>query len=75
MNVSIVIAHEGHYIFAEEICETMYASALQRGTGIAKRTPEYIMKKMEENIYIELFILHVLICHIIQLVHLLILLK
>lgn len=49
MNVSIVIAHEGHYIFAEEICETMYASALQRGTGIAKRTPEYIMKKMENR--------------------------
>jgi GNAT superfamily N-acetyltransferase len=25
----------------------MYASAIQRGTGIAKRSPEYIVKKME----------------------------
>jgi GNAT superfamily N-acetyltransferase len=49
MNISIVIAHEAHYIFAEEICETIHASAIQRGTGIARRTPEYIMKKMENR--------------------------
>ncbi|WP_330443048.1 GNAT family N-acetyltransferase [Flavobacterium sp. C4GT6] len=49
MNVSIVIAHEEHYKFAEEICETINASALQRGTGIARRTPEYVMKKMENR--------------------------
>jgi GNAT superfamily N-acetyltransferase len=49
MNVSIVIAREEHYKFAEEICDTIQASAIQRGTGIAKRTPEYIMKKMENR--------------------------
>lgn len=49
MNISIVIAHEEHYKFAEEICETINASAIQRGTGIARRTPEYIMKKMENR--------------------------
>lgn len=49
MNVSIVIAHEEHYKFAEEICETINASAIQRGTGIARRTPEYVMKKMENR--------------------------
>ncbi|MFL9837487.1 GNAT family N-acetyltransferase [Flavobacterium sp. ST-75] len=49
MNVSIVIAHEEHYKFAEEICETINASAVQRGTGIARRTPEYVMKKMENR--------------------------
>jgi len=47
MNISIVIAREEHYKFAQEICDTMYASAIQRGTGIAKRSPEYIVKKME----------------------------
>ena len=49
MNISIVIAHEEHYKFAEEICETINASAIQRGTGIARRTPEYVMKKMENR--------------------------
>ena len=49
MNILIVIAREEHYKFAPEICETMYESAIQRGTGIAKRTPEYIVKKMEHK--------------------------
>ncbi|MFL9843932.1 GNAT family N-acetyltransferase [Flavobacterium rhizosphaerae] len=49
MNISIIIAGEEHYKFAQEICDTMYDSAVQRGTGIAKRTPEYIMKKMENR--------------------------
>jgi hypothetical protein len=49
MDVSIVIAHMGHYKFAQQICDTMEASAIIRGTGIAKRTPEYIIKKMESS--------------------------
>ena len=49
MNVSINIAHEEHYKFAQEICDTMEASALLRGTGIAKRSPEYIQKKMQNH--------------------------
>lgn len=49
MNVSIHIAHEEHYKFAQEICDTMEASALLRGTGIAKRSPEYIQKKMQNH--------------------------
>ncbi|RKS23299.1 acetyltransferase (GNAT) family protein [Flavobacterium endophyticum] len=49
MNVSISIAQEEHYKFAQEICDTMEASALLRGTGIAKRSPEYIQKKMQNN--------------------------
>ncbi|MFI3319643.1 MAG: GNAT family N-acetyltransferase [Rikenellaceae bacterium] len=32
---------------AELICKLIYESALQRGTGIAKRSPEYIAEKME----------------------------
>ena len=49
MDVSIVIAHEGHYRFAQQICDTMEASAIIRGTGIAKRSPDYIVKKMENK--------------------------
>jgi GNAT superfamily N-acetyltransferase len=47
MNISIVVAQEEHYKYSQEICETIELSALLRGTGIAKRTPEYIQKKME----------------------------
>lgn len=47
MNIKIVVTQEEHYKFAEEICETIEISAKLRGTGIAKRTPEYIQKKME----------------------------
>lgn len=49
MNISIVIAGEEHYKFAQEIVDTMYESAIQRGTGIAKRTPEYIIEKMKHK--------------------------
>jgi GNAT superfamily N-acetyltransferase len=46
MKISIVITHEEHYKFAQEICDTIELSAKLRGTGIAKRTPDYIQKKM-----------------------------
>lgn len=46
MKISIVIAQEEHFKYAQEICDTIESSALMRGTGIAKRTPEYIQKKM-----------------------------
>lgn len=49
MNIKIVVTQEEHYKFAEEICDTIETSAKLRGTGIAKRTPEYIQKKMENH--------------------------
>ena len=49
MNVTIVIAQKEHHHFAQLICDTMEASAIVRGTGIAKRSPEYILKKMENQ--------------------------
>jgi hypothetical protein len=49
MDISIVIAHDGHYKFAQQICDTMEASAIVRGTGIAKRSPDYIIKKMQNS--------------------------
>jgi GNAT superfamily N-acetyltransferase len=49
MNISIEITQEKHYCYAQEICDTIEKSAQMRGTGIAKRTPEYIQKKMENG--------------------------
>lgn len=38
-----------HLSMAEEICQHMEESAKARGTGIAKRSPEYIKKKMVDG--------------------------
>jgi len=46
MDVNICVANISHVKYAERICELVYISALERGTGIAKRTPEYISEKM-----------------------------
>lgn len=45
----ILIADENHLSFAQTICDEMASSAKARGTGIAKRSPEYIQKKMMEG--------------------------
>ena len=44
--MKIVIADKSHRIYADIICKTIAESANVRGTGIAKRTPEYIITKM-----------------------------
>lgn len=49
MNITIAVAQKEHYDFAQLICDTIQTSALQRGTGIAKRTPEYIRKKIDQQ--------------------------
>ena len=49
MKISIVIAQEEHNKYAQEICDTIESSALLRGTGIAKRTPDYIKKKIHNR--------------------------
>ncbi len=49
MSVSIVVADSSHTVYAEKICELMYISAQERGTGIARRSPEYIAKKMSDG--------------------------
>jgi len=43
------LANESYFDFAQIICEEMESSAKLRGTGIARRTPEYIRQKMEEG--------------------------
>jgi len=45
----VTIANERHIHLAETICAEMEASAKVRGTGIAKRDPEYIRNKMREG--------------------------
>ncbi|TYP99350.1 acetyltransferase (GNAT) family protein [Tenacibaculum adriaticum] len=47
--MEVVIADKSHSIYAEIICKTIAESAQVRGTGIAKRTPEYIITKMENG--------------------------
>jgi hypothetical protein len=46
---NIVIANESHLGFADTICDEMASSAKARGTGIAKRTPDYIQEKIREG--------------------------
>lgn len=47
MQIDVMVADEGHSSYADEICEEMFISARERGTGIARRTPEYIIGKMK----------------------------
>jgi len=46
---SIVVASEAHAGYAEQICDEMAESAKARGTGIAKRSSEYVADKMREG--------------------------
>ena len=46
MTINVVVADESHIKYADEICEEIFISARERGTGIARRTPEYIIEKI-----------------------------
>lgn len=45
----VIPATEQHIEYATQICDEMAESAKARGTGIAKRTPDYITQKMLEG--------------------------
>lgn len=45
----VMVADATHTGFAEIICEEMAASAKARGTGIARRSPDYIRNKILEG--------------------------
>lgn len=47
--MKIVIADKSHSVYADIICQTIAEAAQVRGTGIAKRKPEYIITKMENG--------------------------
>ena len=45
----VTIANSSHITYANIICDTIAESANQRGTGIAKRTPDYVISKIENG--------------------------
>lgn len=45
-SIKVLFASEEHLVYVEQICQLIYESALQRGTGIAKRSPKYISTKI-----------------------------
>ncbi len=47
--IDVMIADSSHIQYVDTILETIEASAKVRGTGIAKRSPEYIRQKMLEG--------------------------
>ncbi|MDR1729845.1 MAG: GNAT family N-acetyltransferase [Prevotellaceae bacterium] len=47
--IKIMVANESHFGYVDTILDTIEAAAKVRGTGIAKRSPEYVKKKMEEG--------------------------
>ena len=46
MHINVMVADASHSKYAQEICDEIYTSSLERKTGIANRTPEYIIQKM-----------------------------
>ncbi|MDF2157978.1 GNAT family N-acetyltransferase [Algoriphagus sp. CAU 1675] len=49
ISFQILVADSSHKEYAETITDEMANSAKARGTGIAKRSPEYIQSKMDEG--------------------------
>lgn len=47
--IKIMVANESHYKYIDEILATIEESSKDRGTGIAKRSPEYVKNKMAEG--------------------------
>ena len=47
-DIKIVVAGPEHEVYVDTILETIAEAAKVRGTGIAKRTHEYLAKKMNE---------------------------
>lgn len=48
-DVKIIVADENHIQYVDTILSTIEAAAKVRGTGIAKRDPEYVKKKILEG--------------------------
>ena len=48
-NIIVRIADSGDTVYAETITDEMASSAQARGTGIAKRSPEYVSQKIQEG--------------------------
>lgn len=49
MNVDVLYATPEHAKYAQDICDLIESAAKARGTGIAKRDPKYIEKKINNG--------------------------
>ncbi len=49
MEIEVIVANESHIKYVQIILNTIEAAAKVRGTGIAKRSPEYVEQKMREG--------------------------
>lgn len=47
--IEVLVASEDHVRYVDEILDTIARAAKVRGTGIAKRSPEYVKQKMLER--------------------------
>lgn len=47
--IIIVKARTEHTKFSQEVCDMIETASIKRGTGIAKREPEYISGKINDN--------------------------
>ncbi len=47
--IRVMVANAAHLKYVEEILDTINRAAKVRGTGIAKRSPEYVRQKMLES--------------------------
>lgn len=48
-NINIILADKTHISYIDVILKTIETAAKERGTGIARRSPEYIRAKIEEE--------------------------
>ncbi|MCH5215983.1 MAG: GNAT family N-acetyltransferase [Muribaculaceae bacterium] len=48
-DIDVLVANESHIGYVDEILDTINKAAKVRGTGIAKRSPEYVKQKMVEQ--------------------------
>lgn len=49
IDIDVMVADESHEIYVDTILDTIEAAAKVRGTGIAKRSEDYITQKMREG--------------------------
>ena len=49
MKINVGVANSSHLIYATEVCKMIEDASKIRGTGIAKREPEYISQKINDG--------------------------
>lgn len=49
MDIQVTVANESHTRYTQDICYLIEDAARKRGTGIAKRSPDYIRDKIMEG--------------------------